>query len=89
MLLLYSPTSVESNPEFDYMKEFTDNDFKYSAAQFDMDYLENITSETNSDLSDLARQSLFVKFDPLVGRQSPRVNVAPANKSHLVPKSDG
>ena len=51
------------------MNQFTDDDFKYSAAQFDVDYLESISSSTNSDLS---RKSLFVKFDPLMSGQSPR-----------------
>lgn len=73
------------------MKEFTDDDFKYSAAQFDVDYLENISSEATSDPSELARKSLFVKFDPLVGKQSPRGKIAPGtvNRAKLLPKSEG
>ena len=71
------------------MKDFTDDDFKSSAAQFDVDYLERISSETNADPSDLARESLFVKFDPLVGKQSPRGKVSPVNKQHLIPQSQG
>lgn len=38
------------------------------AAQFDTDYLENIASKENSDPSSLSRESLFVKFDPLVSK---------------------
>ena len=71
------------------MKEFTDADFQSSAAQFDVDYLESISSKANADPSDLARKSLFVKFDPLVGRQSPRGKVTSVNKQHLIPRSQG
>ena len=70
------------------MKEFTDDDFKYSTAQFDVDYLETIASEANSDPSDLTRKSLFVKFDPLVGNQSPKGKISPKTV-HQIPKSDG
>ncbi len=71
------------------MKDFTDDDFQSSAAQFDMDYLESISSEANADPSDLARKSLFVKFDPLVGTQSPRDKVTPVSKQRLIPQSQG
>lgn len=71
------------------MKDFTDDDFKYSAAQFDMDYLEKISSEGNSNSSDLARESLYVKFDPLVSRQSPKTTSGKANRNRSIPKSDG
>ena len=40
-----------------------------------MDYLERISSDV-SEPSALTRQSLYVKFDPLVGRDSPKVNRA-------------
>ncbi len=43
------------------------------AAQFDVDYLEGITSNSVQS-SDLTRQSLYVKFDPLVGTNSPKPN---------------
>lgn len=75
------------------MKDFTDADFQSSAAQFDVDYLENLSTEANADPSDLARKSLFVKFDPLVGTQSPRGKALPlvkqVNKQHFVPPSQG
>ena len=41
-----------------------------SAAQFDVDYLERI-STNGPEPSALTRQSLYVKFDPLVGKDSP------------------
>lgn len=41
-----------------------------AAAQFDVDYLESISSRENSEPSSLTRESLFVKFDPLVGKQA-------------------
>lgn len=69
------------------MNEFTDDDFKYSAAQFDVDYLETVSSEDISDHSDLSRKSLFVKFDPLVEKRAK--GGAPANKVQLIPKSEG
>lgn len=73
--------------EYDYMKDFTDEDFKYSSAQFNVDYLETISSEANSDPSELSRKSLFVKFDPLVDKQlSARKQVTPVSK---VLKSEG
>lgn len=74
--------------EYGYMKEFTDEDFTYSAAQFDVDYFESISSESNSDPSDLARKSLFVKFDPLVGKQSSKGRGTP-KKVQMVPTSPG
>lgn len=61
---------------------FTDDDFKYSAAQFDVDYLEGISS-ANSDCNSLSRKSLFVKFDPLISQQSPKGNVHCENNGHL------
>lgn len=83
------PSSPAQREEYEYMKEFTDDDFKYSAAQFDVDYFETIASETNSDPSDLTRKSLFVKFDPLVGNQSPMGKISPPKKVHQIPRSDG
>lgn len=68
-------------PSMNY--EFTDDDFKYSAAQFDVDYLEGILSDANSDPNALSRKSLFVKFDPLVSQQSPRGKVPRGNNNHL------
>lgn len=44
-----------------------------------MDYLERISSETNDDPNELSRKSLFVKFDPLVGK--PTVPVSTASKT--------
>ena len=41
------------------------NCFVIVAGQFDVDYLEGISSEASAE-SELARKSLFVKFDPLV-----------------------
>ena len=44
------------------------------ASQFDVDYLERLESSAPSEggsSSSLARESLYVKFDPLVGRPSP------------------
>ncbi len=38
------------------------------AAQFDVDYLEAISSEASADPNGLTRESLFVKFDPLVDK---------------------
>lgn len=74
---------VES--DYSFMNQFTDEDFKYSATQFDVDYLENISSEANSDPSELARKSLFVKFDPLVDKQLPgRGETTPAKKVRLI-----
>ena len=40
-----------------------------AAAQFDVDFLEKLSSEESSNASNLARESLFVKFDPLVDKQ--------------------
>lgn len=61
----------EQQNEFQYMNEFSDQDFQGSAVQLDVDYLEKVSS-TTSEPSALARQSLYVKFDPLVGGGSPR-----------------
>ena len=72
------------------MSNFTDDDFKYSTTQFDVDYLERITSEANSDPSELSRKSLFVKFDPLVDKHlSEKDQATPVSKVRLIPKSDG
>lgn len=79
---------TDSN-ENDYMQQFTDDDFKFSAAQFDVDYLENIASDANSDSNDLSRKSLFVKFDPLVSRRSPRNKITPNHRVNMIPKSEG
>lgn len=102
MLVVFSSPSSPSQPAseqgymaevaYSYMGEFTDQDFQYSAAQFDVDYLETISSEANSDPSELARKSLFVKFDPLVDQQLPgRRKATPPSKSksRLIPKSEG
>ena len=35
-----------------------------------MDYLESLKTETSADISALTRQSIYVKFDPLVSTQS-------------------
>lgn len=43
----------------------------HAAAQFDTDYLENMAVRQNSNPSSLSRESLFVKFDPLVGKPAP------------------
>ena len=83
-----SPVPAQPNPDLDYMKEFTDDDFKCSSAQFDVDYLEKISSsEGGSNPTDLARESLYVKFDPLVSRQSPKGKRSPV-KARSIPKSD-
>ncbi len=73
--------------ENNYMNQFTNDDFKYSATRFDMDYLENLNSEANSDPSDLSRKSLFVKFDPLIDKESPRSDVPIKNEDQLVHNS--
>lgn len=44
----------------------------FLAAQFDVDYLERISTDV-SEPSALTRQSLYVKFDPLVGTESTKV----------------
>ncbi len=49
----------------------TDLVYTCTAAQFDVDYLEGITSD-GTQSNDLTRQSLYVKFDPLVGTNSPK-----------------
>ena len=41
-------------------------DYFQIAAQFDVDYLEHISGDGQGP-SELSRQSLYVKFDPLVG----------------------
>lgn len=85
---LTSEGNYVQDSEYSYMKEFTDEDFTYSVAQFDVDYFEGISSESNSDPSDLARKSLFVKFDPLVGKPSSKGRGAP-KKVQMVPMSPG
>ncbi|CAI8031405.1 Transforming acidic coiled-coil-containing protein 3 [Geodia barretti] len=65
------PTHSSSGDDFRYMNEFSDQDFQGSAAQFDIGYLENIANKNPSHVSALTRESLYVKFDPLVaGGQS-------------------
>ena len=92
VLCTNSPTSPnQPSAEFDYMKDFTDDDFKNSTAQFDVDFLENISSQGTSNASELARESLYVKFDPLVGRTSPKGKGTPAKakRTGMIPRSDG
>ncbi|XP_064383174.1 transforming acidic coiled-coil-containing protein 3-like isoform X2 [Halichondria panicea] len=68
------PIESKKEPSDDVIEQqFTDEDFQYSAAQFDVDYLEHIVTD-RSEPSELTRQSLYVKFDPLVGTNSPKVN---------------
>ena len=38
-----------------------------------MDYLENLKTKSNLDGSALTRESIYVKFDPLVSKPSPKV----------------
>lgn len=73
--------------ETEYMKHFTDEDFQYSAAQFDTDYLENMAVRQNSNPSSLSRESLFVKFDPLVGKPAPNQK-APSSQLAQIDESD-
>jgi len=64
--------------------DFTDEDFQpYSAAQFDLEYLEGISSEASADPSALSRKSLFVKFDPLMSAGSPKGRVPLGDHTHL------
>lgn len=65
------PLQTDDGNNFHYMNEFSDSDFQGSAAQFDVDYLESIQNKNPTHMSALARESLYVKFDPLVsGSQS-------------------
>ncbi|XP_064382313.1 transforming acidic coiled-coil-containing protein 3-like isoform X2 [Halichondria panicea] len=60
----------------------TDQDFQGNAAQFDIEYLEHISSDP-SEPSELARQSLYVKFDPLVGDNSPNRTIFSADHNAI------
>lgn len=56
---------------------FNDDDFQTTSAQLDIDYLERLNPSTNDEaLLALSRQSLYVKFDPLVGGPQPVKNSA-------------
>ena len=81
---LSTPLTVDDN--------FTDDNFKYSAEQFDVDYFEGLSS-TNSGCNSLSRKSLFVKFDPLINQLSPRGTVPlHGNNGHLtnaIPQFEG
>ncbi len=57
-------------------------DCYFAAAQFDIGYLEHISSDP-SEPSELARQSLYVKFDPLVGGNSPNQTVSSADHNAI------
>ena len=88
---IHSPL-IPSNSDANYTEQFTDDDFKYSSAQFDTDYLENLSSEANTDPSSLSRKSLFVKFDPLVSGQLPKGKEPPKKATFItnaIPRSEG
>lgn len=72
-----APPTQSSSRDFDYMKEMSDDDFQGSAAQIDIDYLEKISGKTNPQASALTRESLYVKFDPLVGGGPGRTHRSP------------
>lgn len=65
--------------DYMYMNEFGDDEFQNSVAQFDVDFLERMSSKNNAvPVSSLARESLYVRFDPLVGgRHSPKQGIVP------------
>ena len=46
------------------------------AVLFDVDYLESLKMESNSDSNSLSRDSIYVKFDPLVNKVSHKAHVA-------------
>jgi hypothetical protein len=79
----YPPQSEE----YQYMNEFSDADFQtHAAAQFDIDYLEKLSSHNHPSIpSALTRESLYVKFDPLVGPMSTNKQLTAI--SHSIPQS--
>ena len=48
-----------------------------ATAQFDTDYLEKMSSCQTANPSSLSRESLFVKFDPLVSQPASNQRVSP------------
>lgn len=54
-----------------------------TAVPFDVDYLENLKMEDNSDSNTLSRDSIYVKFDPLVNKMSLK-----ASDSHTIVPSE-
>ena len=76
-------SEMEQQPsdEFGYMEQFSDSDFQSNVQQLDVDYLEKLGSAHSSQSSSLARESLYVKFDPLVGTASPRRPVQKISKA--------
>lgn len=55
----------------------------FVAEQFDVDYLEGISSEASADPNQLSRKSLFVKFDPLVGSSAPSKSAMSARLAEM------
>jgi hypothetical protein len=72
----------EGNSEYNYMENFTDEDFNTAGTNFDVDYLEKLSEGSASDFKEsaFARQSLYVKFDPLIDAKLPMKQQPTAQK---------
>ncbi|XP_065919444.1 transforming acidic coiled-coil-containing protein 3-like [Dysidea avara] len=75
-------------------EQFTDDDFQTTAAQLDMDYLERLNPTSSDEAVPWSRESLYVKFDPLVGSQPVKqsdekaIQLAQLNAAYLNKSND-